>query len=869
MPPDARRTIHLVCNSHIDPVWLWEWEEGAAEALSTFRAAADLCEEFDGFVFNHNEAILYEWVEEYEPTLFARIQRLVKEGRWHIMGGWYVQPDCNMPSGESFVRQILMGKRYFQDRFGVDVKTAINFDPFGHTRGLVQILRRSGFDSYVYCRPSLEESLVPAPEFIWRGYAGSEIFATLAVAHYNSAPGEARSKLEQWLDQQPEKKVSLLLWGVGNHGGGPSRKDLRDLAAAIQETQEVEIRHSTPEAYVADFRARVEEPPLHAGDLNPWAVGCYTSMSLVKQRHRRLENELITTEKMAATAAVQGLIPFPNAELRSGARDLASCQFHDSLPGSSIQAVEGTVLRTLDHGLETLARIKARAFFALASGQRAARAGEFPLLIMNPHPFRVETLIECELQPQWPHKTSGFLQPMLFHGRKEIQIQAEKERCNIDEDHRKRVAFRATLEPGQMNRFDCKLVMQKRKPARSLRERNGRIRFRSDDLQVEINCRTGLVDRLRVRGVDLLRKSAFLPLVMMDDADPWGMRVDSYRQRAGSFRLLSRQDGARFSGIPDVGLPSVRVIEDGPIRSVVEAVFGFGASFLCQQYKLPKVGAEFEVETRVYWNEKDRMLKLSVPTLLEDAKLLGQVAFGVAELPVGGKEAVAQQWVALVSEEAGLAVTCINDGTYGADMARGELRISLLRSPAYAGHPTSPECGIVQKDRFTPRMDQGERCFRFWFNAGRATDRLKKIDREALVRNAPPMALNFFPPGTGKKPAAGALLSDPVVQITALKREEQGDGLIIRLFEPTGKPRRTTLTLPFARVKTKLRLEPFEIRTLRFDLKTRRFSETDLLERPYPTRGPCEPVSGHDGDRYGTDLHQRAGHAAEEQRDRA
>ena len=124
------KRVHLICNAHLDPVWQWEWEEGVAAAVSTFRTAADLCEEFDGFIFNHNEAVLYAWVEEYEPELFRRIQRLVKEGKWHIMGGWYLQPDCNMPSGESFVRQILIGKSYFREKFGVEPSTAINFDPF-------------------------------------------------------------------------------------------------------------------------------------------------------------------------------------------------------------------------------------------------------------------------------------------------------------------------------------------------------------------------------------------------------------------------------------------------------------------------------------------------------------------------------------------------------------------------------------------------------------------------------------------------------------------------------------------------------------------------------------------------------------------
>ncbi|MBQ0009832.1 MAG: hypothetical protein KBS76_01860, partial [Ruminococcus sp.] len=145
--------LHLICNAHIDPVWLWELDEGVAETLSTFRVAADFCESYNGFIFNHNEAMLYEWVEEYDPALFARIQKLVREDKWHIMGGWYLQPDCNLPSGESFVRQILAGKNYFMDKFGVEPKTVINFDAFGHSRGLVQIMKKSGYDSYIFCRP--------------------------------------------------------------------------------------------------------------------------------------------------------------------------------------------------------------------------------------------------------------------------------------------------------------------------------------------------------------------------------------------------------------------------------------------------------------------------------------------------------------------------------------------------------------------------------------------------------------------------------------------------------------------------------------------------------------------------------------------
>ena len=164
------KKLHLLCNAHLDPAWLWRWNEGLAEAISTFRVAADFCEAYDGFVFNHNEALLYEWVEEHEPALFERIKRLVAAGKWRIMGGWYLQPDCVMTSGESLLEQIRLGREYFEEKFGVRPTTAINFDPFGHSRGLVQILRVCGYDSYIFMRPHEFRG-----DFWWEGFDGSQI----------------------------------------------------------------------------------------------------------------------------------------------------------------------------------------------------------------------------------------------------------------------------------------------------------------------------------------------------------------------------------------------------------------------------------------------------------------------------------------------------------------------------------------------------------------------------------------------------------------------------------------------------------------------------------------------------------------------
>lgn len=829
MPRQRPRTLHLICNAHIDPVWLWEWQEGAAETLSTFRAAADLCEEFDGFVFNHNEVILYRWIEEYEPALFERIRRLVREGRWHIMGGWYLQPDCNMPSGESIVRQVLAGRRYFREKFGVRPTTAINFDPFGHSRGLVQILAKAGYDSYLVCRPGQADCPLPSHLIRWVGFDGSEVMALRSPMGYNSLLGRVQEKFAEYLEKHAgDDPVGHFLWGVGNHGGGPSRVDLHTLARLAAETPGWKLRHSTPEEFFADVRRQGAELPRVEASLNLFAVGCYTSQVRVKQKHRELENELFLTEKMATTAWLQGLMEYPREELAEAERDLLMSEFHDILPGSSVQPVEETSLRLLDHGLEILSRVKARAFFALAAGQKKASEGMIPVLVYNPHPFEVEAVIECEFQLPDQNWDGTFTDVVATRNGRPLPSQVEKEASNINLDWRKRLVFAASLKPGEMNRFDCRLIPGRTHPVPQLREEGGRITFRTDELEVFINTRTGLLDRYRVHGVDQLRPKAFLPLVVQDNSDPWGMLVHSFREVIGRFMPLPAEKSAEFSGVSAKRLAPVRVVEEGAVRTVVEAVMGYNDSFLVLTYKLPARGTEIEVQVRVFWNEKEKMLKLSLPTADRRARYLGQVIYGREELRTSGDECVAQKWVAAVSDAREQAVTVINDGTYGSDFKGGEIRLSLLRSPAYSAHPIFDR-PVVPQNRFQPRIDQGERLFTFWLNAGPAGERLAAIDREALAKNEKPVALSFCPSGQGKKPAASARLSDSTVLLTAFRRAEKGEAVTARLFEPTGQARRTTLDVPALGLKARLSFTPFEIKTVRLD-RRRGWREVPLDE---------------------------------------
>ncbi len=823
------KTIHLVCNAHLDPVWLWQWQEGAAEAISTFRVAADFCEEFDGFVFNHNEVILYRWVQEYEPQLFKRIQKLVRQGKWHIMGGWYLQPDCNMPSGESFVRQALIGRRYFDKHFGVRPTTAINFDPFGHTRGLVQILAKSGYDSYLFTRPGDDFCKVDENAFLWEGYDGSQIMAQRKPDGYLSFMGKACEKTQETIDANERDDEAIVLWGVGNHGGGPSRIDLQQVTKMIADRDDVNIVHSTPEKYFAQVAKKRDELPVRREDLNPWAVGCYTSQIRIKQKHRQMENDQFLAEKMATAAWKLTQMEYPAEELAEAGRDLATMQFHDILPGSSIAPAEEDALMMAGHALDILSRLKARSFFSLASGQKVAKGTDIPVLVYNPHPYPVKTIVECEMQLQNMNFTGSFTNLVVHKGNKALPSQVENEHSNLNLDWRKRVTFAAELAPCSMNRFDCRAEVLPAAPKPKLKATNGKITFKTDAHKVVINAKTGFIDSYTVGGVEQVKPGAFKPIVMLDDEDPWGMRVRSYRKPAGKFKLLSRKRAGWLAGRGDQSLDAVRVIEDGPARSVIEVLLGWENSFICQHYLLSKHSTEIEVLTRVFWNEKDRILKLSIPTPDKDAGYRGQVAYGVEDLPNNGDEVVTHKWVAAVSKARSTALTCIDDGIYGSDCKNGEVRLSLLRSPAYSCHPIDDK-PLLPDDRFSPRSDQGERLYRFWVNAGPATQRLAAIDREAQARNEKPMALSFFPSGAGEKPGTMVKLSDSAVQSTVLKKSEDGDALIIRLFEPTGQKRTTTVSLPFAGISEKITLGAFEIVTLKADTRKKTVTRVNLME---------------------------------------
>ncbi len=816
--------IHLVSNAHLDPQWLWDWEEGAGEAMSTFRAAVSFCEEYGDFVFNHNEAILYEWVEEYDPESFEQIRKLVEQGKWRIMGGWFLQPDCNMPSGEGIIRQIQYGRKYFKEKFNSEPATAVNFDPFGHSRGLVQILAKSGFDSYLFCRPQNGNCTLRSDRFIWEGYDGSRILGTRSFGPYLSAPGKAGEKIEDYIETYPDRPCGLVLWGVGNHGGGPTRTDLKVIAELREKYPDLEIIHSDPDAYFAELK-KLPDLPVFSGSLNTWAVGCYTSQIRIKQTYRKLENELFSTEKMLSAAWANGLLQkYPEAELQPAEKDMLWAQFHDILPGTSVAQVEESGLRLMNHALEILSRLKTRAFFALTTREQGQRGSMIPVFVYNPHPYSIKTHVECEFMlPHW-NQDDCYYDITVFDNGKKVPSQVERELCNMAMEWRKRVIIDAELPPCQVTRFDCRLDKTRARLPIKIKPKAGKISFKNKRIEVLINSQTGLLDRYRVDGKELLKPGACRLLVMHDDEDSWGMRTDKFQKRAGSLKLLSAKRAAAVSGISAGALAPVRVIEDGLVRFVVEALFGYENSAVCLRYVIPKNGTEIRLDVRVLWNEKSRMLKLSLPTAFRSPEAIADTIFGREPIPSDGREWPMQKWAAVCDKSKDLAFTVINDGIYGSNCKNGELRLSMLRAPAYAAHPIedNPLCA---QDRFTSRIDQGEKSFRFWLNGGNSKDRMEKINFEALARNEAPMTLSYIPGGKGNEVTPLATVNDPAVVATAVKKADTDDFLILRLFESSGKKRTATVKV-MENISKQITFKPFEIRTFKIDLKNFTCDET-------------------------------------------
>lgn len=820
------KKVHLICNAHMDPVWQWNWPEGLGAALSTFRVAVDFAEEVDNFVFNHNEALLYEWVEEHDPKLFERIRNLVRAGKWRIMGGWYLQPDCNMPSGESIVRQIMVGREYFKKKFDVEVETAVNVDCFGHSKGLVQILELADYKNYLFMRPDPGLGLLDdlPQKFCWEGYAGSRIVGYRLNTPYNTLFGTAAQVVENYITDHIEEDNDIMrFWGIGDHGGGPSRIDLTNINALIERKKsEVVIEHSSPDDFFAG--TDIDQLPKFTRDLNPIDAGCYTSMHRVKQLHRKLENNLLIAEKTSSLCEMEKGKTYPTERLAEAWKDVLFCEFHDILPGTCVKSAEEDAVQRLHHGLEITDRIIVGNLYSLAQNEPASVDGNIPIMVLNPHPYEITDDFECEFMLADQNWENTFTSGVVYDGEHALPTQVEKEQSSMNLDWRKKISFHATLRPMSLNRFDCHLkVLPKRPFEITDLQTSPEYIFDNGKMQCVFDTHNGTLKKMIIDGTEYIGADFGALLVYNDDCDPWLInrsRIDSYNDR---FSLLDRSASAAYAACKETELSPIRIIEDGPVRTCIEVLLGYANSLAKVTYYLPKNGIGFSVDYLLHWNEKDKMVRANFSHCFQAAQYTGQDMFGIKQLTTD-YEMVAQKWVCASDETSNHAMGVINNCCYGFMLDETSIKPSLLRAPTYTCHQINDR-ERLPLNRYYPRMDQGEANFRFTIIAGSCQNVTEQIDRLAQTKNESPLTVSYFPNG-GSHESVGLFRVDGV-RMDTCKKCNSGDGYILRLYNDKNRTSEAKITIERLGVFEKIMMLSNEIKT--FWVTQGRIEEVHLI----------------------------------------
>jgi len=823
-------SVHLICNAHLDPVWQWRWDEGASEALATFRNAVDILDEHPSLIFCHNEAILYQWAERLDPALFADIRRLVKAGRWAISGGWFIQPDVNLPGTESLVRTIAEGRRYFRDRFDAAPRVAYNFDSFGHSGGLPQILRLAGYEMYVHMRPQAGELTLPADLYRWRGVDGTTIPAyRIAVGLYHTEHDNIEDRLRAGVGLALKLGRDVpVFWGLGNHGGGATRRDLETIDAFIAHESRVRVIHSTPDRFYDAVKDAAAVAPVHNGDLQRSFTGCYTSLSRLKRQAVASLGRLVQAE--VATAAASWLAPGegPGLDLAEAWKLHIFNDFHDILTGSCVEPAERDALGQYGRA-EDIAR--AAALQSLASLNRGScHSPSLPITVFNANPSlkRVPVEFECmaDHRPFWKGKWR--LRLFRADGCEVVCQEEQPESLLPFNDWRRRISFVDGLPGVGTSRYYLKAFEIPGRERERKRQTSPSLSRKPDSpIQCRFDSEIGLLASLKPAGfARSLAGPLFEPLVVEDAADSWGTGQGSYRKIVGRFR------------------PSCRplVVEDGPIRTVRRSILACRKSRVVIDAVSYPSWPVLEFRFRVTWNEERCRLKLSVPVALSAPILLAEVPGGAIRRPADGEEHIHGRWLVIEGRSAGktAALGIASSGQHGLDFKDGELRLSVLRSSAYCH-----ERGFDLESGPCPQAwkfaDIGVHEFRLLVTAGAPVSVRAMMPGLADFLAAPPAAYAHLPYDANKVSSAEILLAvkPSSIRLLACKRSWDGQALVVRLQEPVGKKTTCEMTVsrpagqeaaqvasipglgrerePLTPVHVPLSFAPFEIMTLRIE----------------------------------------------------
>ena len=758
-------TIDLIGNSHLDVVWLWEFAEGVEVLRNTWRTATKLLAKYPEMRFAGSSAYYYALLERSDPALLRSIQRLVRDGRWDLVGGWWVEADANMPSGESLVRQALYGQRTLRRLFGRTARVAWTPDTFGYPWSLPQLLRGAGIDGFVTQKMRWNDRNPWPPErngFFWEGIDGTRLFSYIPYGYdHDLDPPRLAAEWDSTVSGGAMRRM-LVLYGVGDHGGGPTMEMLdrgRDLRRVPTFPT---LRDTDPGIALDRMRAALGSGPVVRDELYlEYHRGVFTTQAAMKRGNRRLEALLGAAEAAAALAP----LAYPRDELRAAWEILLFNQMHDLLPGTSLAQVHRTAEAAYRRGDSIATVVIARSVRALVGAAPVAGGGGGRYAVFNPDATARSGVVRV------PSPAAGPVQARDADG---APLPTARRGDSVD------------VRVGEVPGYGVRLISlapgaETLIPASPLPPGVLENRW----LRVEIDPRTGTIARLRdrVTGRDVLRPLAGgNGMVMLED-------------RPGSWDAwnIAHLHGTRFPVNQGIRVGAAQ--RDG-LGTAISVTRERDSVTIIQRYVLPDSARRLDVETTVEWRVAHRLLKAEFILPGAPDSVRAEIAYASIARPAtartardsGRFELPMHRWIDAPVPGGGLAI--VNDGKYGYDVKGDTVRLSLLRAP------TSPD----------PGTDQGTHRFRYSLVPHDGDWRDDAVRAAALELNAPLIAVAIGDGATTR--AATVIVAGRGVSVGAVKRAEDGDELVVRLVE--GEGRSTTAELRFPEPVTIQRMNLLE-----------------------------------------------------------
>jgi alpha-mannosidase len=810
--------IDLAGNSHIDAAWLWPRSETIDVVHRTFTTALQLMNEYPDYTFTQSAAQYSAWMADKYPELNDQIRQRVKEGRWEIVGGMWVEPDLNLPDGESLVRQLLVGQRYFQKEYGVQARIGWNPDSFGYNWQLPQIYKRSGLDYFVTQKMHWNDTnQLPFRLFWWQSPDGSKVLTYFPTdyVHTNVNPTRISADFAESAERNPGTTEMLDLYGIGDHGGGPTR-DILDqadhwIAAGKQPDSAVpSMRYGTAQKYFSDVEKNLSPdspvwnydriakgytaPPAASGAMGvptwkdelyfEYHRGVFTTQAQHKQSNRRSEVATLDAEKFASMSWLLGfsqppnLLPeqhYPAAELTEDWKKITFNQFHDLAAGSGIAVIYRDAQQDYSEVLSSDHEITNSALDTLGAVADTRVKDGVPILVFNSSPWPRSEVVRI---PVTLPETTSHIQ--IFDSRnKEIST-----RSTFIDPITKHDAVIARIE--DVPAMGYRLIHAG--PAKNNREDRTDLKIedsaagdaiilRNSKLKLSVDTKTGCITSLVLLATN----------AEMIAPNGCGNQLQAFADNPKEYDAWNVDPGTLDKPPTIIPVNEVRRLDSGPVRASIYVTRTWQSSKFAQTISLDTQADNVSIDNDIDWHETHVLLKAAFPLAATSAKATYEIPYGSIERTTQRTnswekakfEVPALRWADLGDEHQGVSI--LNDSKYGYDAAGNVLRLTLLRSPTW------PDADA----------DRGHQHFTYAIYPHAGSWKQALTVRRGYELNDPLQAEQVFP-HTGILPSEHSFASvdNPNVTLTAIKKAEDSDALVFRMYEWAGTPTDVKLHVP-------------------------------------------------------------------------